>query len=250
MTSKIEWTNRTWNIATGCAKVSPGCDRCYMHRLYPRLRSMRVPGYQADPDSVTIMPERLDIPLKIAKPSMFFVCSMSDLFHKDIPFDYIDRAWDTMALAVESRGHTFQILTKRPGRMLAWWRRHEAQEPEPWPAGIWAGVSVETARYRSRIAILSQLPAPVRFISAEPLLGPLDLNDELQNGRLTWVIAGGESGPGARPANHEWFRQLRDQCQTHEVAFFLKQLGGARDPQAGDKALLDGRRHQEYPPPR
>ena len=249
--SKIEWTERTWNIVTGCAKVSPGCDRCYMYRAYPRLKAMRVPGYQASPETVTIIPERLNRPLEIKKPSMFFVCSMADLFHRDVPFDHIDDAWDVMKEAAAKYGHIFQILTKRPGRMLTWHRRRlEAARPEEaalWPKEIWAGTSVESANFQWRTAALSLLPAPVKFLSAEPLLGPLDISHELQAGLLQWVIAGGESGPGARPADLQWFRELRDQCAAAGIPYFLKQLGGVRDKRSGAKAMLDGRIHQEFP---
>ena len=248
--SKIEWTGRTWNIVTGCAKVSPGCDRCYMYRDYPRLKAMNVPGYQASPEKVTILPERLNQPLEIKKPSMFFVCSMADLFHRDVPFEHIDAAWDVMKESAARHGHVFQILTKRPGRMLSWHRRLEAARPEattPWPERIWAGTSVENANFQWRTAALSRLPAPMKFLSAEPLLGPLDISHELQAGLLQWVIAGGESGPGARPADLQWFRELRDQCAKAGVPYFLKQLGGARDKRSGAKAVLDGRIHQEFP---
>lgn len=248
--SKIEWTGRTWNIVTGCTKVSPGCDRCYMYRAYPRLKAMNVPGYRAGPDTVTILPDRLNQPLEIKKPSMFFVCSMADLFHRAVPFGHIDAAWDVMREAAARHGHIFQILTKRPGRMLSWHRRLEAARPEaanPWPRGIWAGTSVESANFQWRTSALSRLPAPVKFLSAEPLLGPLDIRHELQAGLLQWVIAGGESGPGARPADLQWFRELRDQCAAAGVPYFLKQLGGARDKRSGAKAMLDGRIHQEFP---
>ena len=198
---------------------------------------------------MTILPDRLNRPLEIKKPSMFFVCSMADLFHRDVPFGHIDAAWDVMKEAAAKYGHIFQILTKRPGRMLSWHRRLEAARSEAalWPKEIWTGTSAESANFQWRTAALSRLPAPVKFLSAEPLLGPLDISNELQAGLLQWVIAGGESGPGARPADLQWFRELRDQCARAGVPYFLKQLGGIRDKRSGAKAALDGRIHQEFP---
>lgn len=231
--SAIEWTDVTWNPVTGCTRVSPGCDRCYMYRIYPRLRAMGAHGYQTEPDDVRLMPDRLRQPLAWRKPRMAFVCSMSDAFHPRIPLDYIDKMFGVMAQAHADRGHIFQILTKRPGRAAEWWRmRGAAQYPDGLPAGIWMGTSIEAQKYAPRIDCIERIHAAVRFVSAEP---------------LQWVIAGGESGPGARHMRPQWARALRDQCAAAGVAFFLKQLGGEYDQRGGDKALLDGRLHRGMP---
>ena len=252
MPSTIEWTDETWNPVTGCTRVSPGCDHCYMFALYPRLSAMGVPGYGGDPTEVRLMPERLDAPLGWSKPRRVFVNSMSDVFHPRVPFDYVDRIFDAMNQAAAHRGHVFQVLTKRPGRAAAWWDSREGRWPGGWPEGVWLGTSVESQRYAPRVGVLSRVPAGVRFVSAEPLLGPLDLRAELAAGAVQWLIVGGESGPSARPMEEEWARDLRDQAVATGVAFFLKQLGGRRGKRSGDQAVLDGRRWQEWPdgPPR
>lgn len=240
MPSAIEWTDETWNPVTGCTRVSPGCDNCYMYALYPRLNRMGVPGYEGAPDNIRLLGERLSIPLSWQKPRRVFVNSMSDLFHPQVPFEFIAAAFKVMEQAAAERGHIFQILTKRPGRAVAWWRQYEGDFPEGWPANIWIGTSVENQKYAPRLTVLARLPAPVRFVSAEPLLERIDLTPWLQDGTLQWVIAGGESGVNARRMDLDWARSLRDQSVKAGVPFFLKQLGGGRNKRGGNAAVLDG----------
>ncbi len=247
MSSTIEWTDETWNPVTGCTRVSSGCDNCYMFALYPRLKAMGVAGYDAAPDKVQLMSERLTVPLSWQTPRFVFVNSMSDVFHPDVPFAYVHEMFAVMYEAASCHGHIFQILTKRPGRAARWWDTYQTHFPDGWHPHIWMGTSVESAQYTPRLTVLRRLPAPIRFVSAEPLLGHLNLTRWLQDGTLQWVIAGGESGPRARPMELDWACALRDQCAAAGVAFFLKQLGGRRGKQSGDKALLDGRLWQEYP---
>ena len=234
--SKIEWTDQTWNPATGCSRVSPGCDHCYMFREYPRLRAMGVRGYEITPDVVQIFPERVDQPLRWRKPRRVFVNSMSDMFHPQIPKEFLERVWDVMLRADQ---HVYQVLTKRPGRAVISLRHLEV------PSHIWLGTSIESEHYARRVDVLARTGAPVLFVSAEPLLGPIDLRPWLDT--LSWVIVGGESGPGARPMDLDWARDLREQCRDAGVPFFLKQLGGSLDKRGGDKALLDGRLWREMP---
>ena len=248
MPSTIEWTDETWNPMTGCTRVSPGCDNCYMFALYPRLTAMDVLGYEdGDPSEVRLLPERLEVPLRWGRPRRVFVNSMSDVFHPRVPYEFIDDIFDVMREASEQRGHVFQVLTKRPGRAAGWWESHQARFNGVWPHGIWIGTSVESQKYAPRITVLARLPAAVRFVSAEPLLGAVDLRQWLDSGVVHWVIAGGESGPAARDMNLEWARGLRDQSLEAGVAFFLKQLGGRRGKRSGDEAVLDGREWREYP---
>lgn len=247
MPSTIDWTQETWNPVTGCSRVSPGCDHCYMFALYPRLTAMGVRGYEAAPDEVRLLPERLDAPLRWAQPRRVFVNSMSDLFHPHVPYDFITQVFDVMSDASARRGHVFQVLTKRPGRAVGWWERNRERYEGVWPAGVWIGASVESQKYAPRLTVLARLPAPVKFVSAEPLLGPVDLSRWLDAGDVQWVIAGGESGRAARPMDLEWARSLRDQCRGARVAFFLKQLGGRRGKRSGAEAVLDGRMWREYP---
>ena len=310
----IPWTDRSWNLVTGCTPVHEGCDHCYAKRMAPRLRGRF--GYpQDDPFAVTIHPDRLREPLELKKPQKIFVCSMGDLFHPRVPFEFIDHVFAVMALAKQ---HTFQILTKRPGRMayyltqdtplepranfpharpasrasrIGWaaqnWAENDGMRKDPdhpwlyqyplprryrdtvgdlnidewmnWPLpNVWAGVSIPNARYLPWLDVLARVPAPVRFVSLEPLLGPVNIsryltgkwwhcsicgrtyreNDICTNhglvssdgvkvgdGLLDWVIAGGESGPKARPSHPDWFRSARDQCQEAGVPFFFKQWG-------------------------
>ena len=241
MPSTIEWTDETWNPVTGCSRVSPGCDHCYMFALYPRLRAMGVPGYQASPDAVTPMPDRLRAPLSWKKPRRVFVNSMSDLFHPHVDYGFISEVFAVMRQAADERGHTFQILTKRPGRAVGWWNECAPNFPGGWPPNVWIGASVESQKYAPRLSVLERLPAAVRFVSAEPLLESLDLTPWLQRGAVHWVIAGGESGHRARPMNPDWARALRAQCADAGVPFFLKQLGGRRGKRGGDDALIDGK---------
>ena len=239
--SGIEWTETTWNPTTGCDRTSPGCDNCYALALAKRLKAMGQPKYANDGDprtsgpgfALTLHPDTLVIPCTWRSPRLVFVNSMSDLFHPDVPLDFIRRVFDVMA---DTPQHTYQILTKRSRRLL------NLSADLDWPDNAWMGVSVETDRYTFRIDHLRQVGARVRFVSAEPLLGSLpdvDLTD------IDWLIAGGESGPGARPMEEEWVRDLRDQCGAAGVAFFFKQWGG-RTPKANGRDL-DGKHHDEMP---
>ena len=231
--SSIEWTESTWNPLTGCTKISPGCKNCYAERMARRLQAMGQPKY-VNGFQLALHKHALEIPLGWKKPQMIFVNSMSDLFHKDVPLDFIQQVFDVMRRA--SR-HTFQVLTKRSERLL------ELDSQLEWPANVWMGVSVETEPYLSRIEDLRQTGAQIKFLSLEPLLGAisnLDLRD------IDWVIVGGESGPGARPLKIQWVLDIRDQCQTARVPFFFKQWGGVRKKSNG--RLLDGRTWDELPP--
>jgi len=232
----IEWTDATWNPVTGCTKISPGCDHCYAERFSERFRGVRGHPFEAGFD-LTLRPERLEQPLRWREPRMIFVNSMSDLFHKEIPKDFVERVFDTMERA---RWHTFQVLTKRSSLMRNFLRMRYGSGRGP--AHMWFGVSVEDGSRASRIRHLRQAPARVRFLSIEPLIGPigtLDLTD------LDWVIVGGESGPGARPMQAEWVRGIRDQCIAAGVAFFFKQWGGIR-PKSGGREL-DGEEWNQFP---
>ena len=200
MPSSIEWTDETWNPVTGCTRVSPGCDHCYMYALYPRLKGMNVRGYETGPDDVRLLPERLQTPLTWKKPRRVFVNSMSDVFHPRVPFAFVLEMFQVMQEAASRHGHIFQVLTKRPGRAVGWWKEHEQYFSGGWPGNIWIGTSVESQKYAPRLTVLGRLPAPIRFVSAEPLLDRLDLTEWLESGVLQWVIVGGESGSGAR----EW----------------------------------------------
>ena len=244
MPSTIEWTDETWNPVTGCSRVSPGCDNCYMFALYPRLKAMGVPGYADAPDSVRALPERLRVPSTWKRPRRVFVNSMSDLFHPHVEFDFISEVFGAMKTAER---HVFQALTKRPGRAVGWWETQGSRELGEWPRNVWIGTSVESQKYAPRLTVLGRIPARVRFVSAEPLLGPLDLSEWLRDGTLQWVIAGGESGPKARRMEMDWARRLRDQCQDAQVAFFLKQLGGRRGKNGGDSAVIDGKPWRDMP---
>ena len=230
--SGIEWTDATWNPVTGCTKISPGCKNCYAERLAFRLRAMGNPRYR-NGFAVTLHPDQLTLPLRWRRPKRIFVNSMSDLFHEDVPDDFIRRVF---AVVAEADWHTFQILTKRSSRLAA------LAPHLPWPPNVWQGVSVENARYIRRISDLRKVPASVRFLSVEPLLGPIP---ELPLRDIHWVIVGGESGGGRRPMAAAWAREIRDQCADAGVAFFFKQWGG-RTSKAGGR-LLDGRIWDERP---
>ena len=233
-TSGIEWTDATWNPLTGCTKVSAGCANCYAEALARRLQAMGQPRY-ANGFELTLHRHLLDQPARWRKPRVVFVNSMSDLFHEQVPVDFIRAVFATMVRADQ---HIYQVLTKRAERLA------ERSAQLPWPSQIWAGVTVERADYVSRVAALRVVPAAVRFLSLEPLLGPLpDL--DLQG--IDWVIAAGESGPRARPMDLAWARALRDSCRQAKVPFFLKQLGGWPDRRHGAAALLDGRLWKEWP---
>jgi len=230
--SAIEWTDATWNPVTGCSKVSPGCKHCYAERLAKRLKAMGNPRYR-NGFAVTLHPDQLDLPLRWKTPRRIFVNSMSDLYHERVPKEFIQRAFEVM---VKADQHIFQILTKRPDRLV------KLAPGLPWPPNVWQGVSVENARYTSRIRDLQHVPAAVRFLSVEPLLGPIP---DLPLEGIHWVIVGGESGPGHRPLDLAWVREIRDQCLDGAVPFFFKQLGGLT-PKAGGR-LLDGRTWDQFP---
>ncbi len=230
--SGIEWTEATWNPVTGCTKISPGCKHCYAERMAERLQAMRQPNY-AHGFELTLQPHMLELPLRWKKPQTIFVNSMSDLFHPGVPLAYMREVFDVMARA---HWHRFQILTKRAERL------EELSPRLPWAPNVWMGVSVETARYTSRIDHLRGTGARVKFLSLEPLLGPLP---GLDLSGIDWVIVGGESGPGARPMDPAWATDLRDQCQRASVPFFFKQWGGTNKKRAG--RALDGRVWDEMP---
>jgi protein gp37 len=232
----IEWTNATWNPVTGCTKISAGCDHCYAERFSERFRGVAGHPFSMGFD-LTLRPERLYQPERWLRPRMIFVNSMSDLFHKDVPFTFVDRVFDTMERA---SWHSFQVLTKRSSRMRDYVRRRYVNSGAP--AHIWLGVSVEDGTKLSRVRQLAQAPAAVRFLSIEPLIGPIG---ELPLDGIAWVIVGGESGPGARPTNPHWVRDIRDQCINQNIPFFFKQWGGLR-PKSGGRTL-DGREWNEFP---
>jgi len=243
----IEWTDATWNPTTGCDRVSPGCDHCYAMTLAKRLKGMGSKAYQEDGDPATSgpgflaheWPGALGRPLGWHAPRRIFVNSMSDLFHKSISDEYIRRVWTVMEMTPQ---HTYQVLTKRPGRMASFLRRYR---PEPLP-NVWGGTSVEDQHWATvRIPPLKAAPLAIRFLSCEPLLGPVNLFASTDSPLLDWVIVGGESGPGARPMHSSWARHLRDQCIRHEVPFLFKQWGG-KTPKSGGR-VLDGRTWDEYP---
>jgi protein gp37 len=218
--SSIEWTESTWNPLTGCTKVSPGCKHCYAERMAKRLHAMGQPNY-VNGFKLTLHPQALEIPLSWKKPQVIFVNSMSDLFHKDVSIEFIQQVFDVMRRA---DWHTFQVLTKRAERL------HEIDPQIDWPANVWMGVSVENQDYTYRIEHLRQTHAKTKFLSLEPLLGPLP---RLKLRGINWVIVGGESGPGARPMAEEWVIDIRDQCRARRVPFFFKQWGGVQKKRAG-----------------
>lgn len=228
----IEWTDATWNPVTGCTKISPGCKNCYAERLALRLQAMGNPRYR-NGFAVTMHRDLLTLPLRWRNPKRIFVNSMSDLFHEAVPEDFIRQVFDVMARA---DWHVFQILTKRSERLAALAPRL------PWSPNIWQGVSVESVRYTTRIDHLRTVPAAVRFLSIEPLLGPIP---DLPLDDIDWVIVGGESGPGRRPMVAAWAREIRDQCLRAGVPFFFKQWGG-RTPKAAGR-VLDRRTWDEMP---
>ncbi|MBN1845972.1 MAG: phage Gp37/Gp68 family protein [Sedimentisphaerales bacterium] len=230
--SRIEWTESTWNPVTGCTKISPGCKNCYAERMAKRLQSMGQPNY-ARGFSLSVHPHLVEIPLSWKTPQVIFVNSMSDLFHKDVPLEFVQRVFDVMNKA---NWHQFQILTKRSGRLLQFDPRLS------WAKNIWMGVSVETERYVHRIDDLRQTRAIVKFLSLEPLLGPLP---DLDLSSIDWVIVGGESGPCARPMDEQWVLDIRDQSVAQNVPFFFKQWGGINKKKAG--RILQGRTWDEMP---
>jgi protein gp37 len=229
----IEWTEATWNPVTGCSKVSSGCKHCYAETLAERFRG--VPGHPFEQGfDLRLWPERLEVPRRWRQPRLVFVNSMSDLFHPGVPDAFIA---DVFTVMEREHRHTFQVLTKRPERAASF-----AVEL-PWPPNVWLGTSIEDERVLARADVLRTVPAAVRFVSAEPLLGPLGRLDLTS---IDWLIAGGESGPRRRPIEAEWVRSLRDRCLAAGVAFFFKQWGG-RSAKANGR-LLDGREWSQMPP--
>jgi protein gp37 len=230
--SAIEWTGATWNPSTGCDALSPGCDNCYAERLTRRLKAMGQKKY-SNGFELTLHPETLELPLKWKEPQTIFVNSMSDLFHHDVPLEFIQRVFATMRAA---SWHQFQVLTKRSGRLQAFSDRID------WPTNVWMGVSVESEVYVKRIDHLRKTGALTRFLSLEPLLGPLE---KLNLKGIDWVIVGGESGPGARSMDADWVKSIRNQCDDAGVAFFFKQWGGVQKKRTG--RLLEGQTYDAMP---
>ena len=240
-TTGIEWTEVTWNPTTGCDRISAGCDHCYALTLAKRLQAMGQPKYQADGDPrtsgpgfrLTVHPQTLDEPYRWRQPRVVFVNSMSDLFHAKVPLGFVK---DVFTVIADTPQHTYQVLTKRSARL------RKVADRLDWPENLWMGVSVENADALYRVDDLRQVPASVRFLSCEPLLGPLD---GIALSGIGWVIAGGESGPNYRPMQIAWARSIRDACQADGVPFFFKQWGG-RTPKASGREL-DGRVWDEMP---
>jgi protein gp37 len=230
--SSIEWTESTWNPVTGCNKISPGCHHCYAERMAKRLQAMGQKNY-VNGFELTFQEQTLNLPLRWKKPQTIFVNSMSDLFHKDVPIEYIKKVFDVMG---EANWHQYQVLTKRADRLL---------ELDPyliWHPHVWMGVSVENNDYTFRIDYLRKTGAHVKFLSIEPLLGPIG---DMNLSGIDWVIVGGESGPGARIMDPQWVLNIRDQCIQAKVPFFFKQWGGVHKKKAG--RILDGRTWDEMP---
>lgn len=238
-TSKIEWTEATWNPSTGCNKVTAGCRHCYAETMARRLKAMGAPGYE-NGFEFTLMPERLQMPLRVKKPTKFFVNSMSDLFHEKMPYDYLDRVFDVIR---QTPHHTYQILTKRERILEDYCKTREI------PRNVWLGVSVEMAKTKHRIDILRNVETKIRFLSLEPLLedlGTIDLSG------IHWVIVGGESGPKARPMHPKWALRIKTQCEEQEVAFFFKQWGtwggdGVKRSKKANGRILAGKEWNEEP---
>lgn len=230
--SQIEWTQSTWNPVTGCNKISPGCKHCYAERLSKRLKAMGQANYR-NGFKLTLQPHMLELPLRWKRPQTIFVNSMSDLFHKDVPLEYIQQVFDVMKRA---HWHRFQVLTKRADRLA------ELSAELEWPDNIWMGVSIESQKYISRIDALRRTNAKVKFLSLEPLLGPLK---DLDLTEIHWAIGGGESGYGARPIKENWVLDIRRQCEDFNVPFFFKQWGGFNKKKTG--RLLEGRTWDEMP---
>ncbi len=243
--SSIEWTDSTWNPATGCSKVSLGCKNCYAETFAERFRGVPRHPFEQGFD-LKLWPNRLSLPLLWREHRMIFVNSMSDLFHEDVPDEFIAKVFETM---LQADRHTFQLLTKRSERMVRWIQKRFNRYLVP--QHIWLGVSVENQEYVRRIHHLQRMPACVRFVSCEPLLGPITFDSRDLNG-IHWVIVGGESGPKARPMDPLWARDIKDQCEQNEVAFFFKQWGtfNARGERVGKKnagRVLDGKVWDQMP---
>lgn len=230
--SAIEWTESTWNPVTGCTKISPGCTHCYAERMAFRLKAIGLPNY-VNGFKVTTHEEMLELPLHWRKPQMIFVNSMGDLFHESVPESFILSVFNVMR---QASWHNFQLLTKRSDRLASMSKRLE------WPPNVWMGVTVETGDYTNRIDDLRTTGAAVKFLSLEPLLGPVP---DIELHEIDWVIVGGESGPGARPMEVEWVNDIKEQCQYSQVPFFFKQWGGFTKKKNG--RVLDGRTWDEMP---
>lgn len=230
--SNIEWTQVTWNPVTGCDKISQGCKFCYAERMAKRLNAMGVERY-GNVFEVTLHEDLVSKPLTWIKPRVVFVNSMSDLFHEDVPLDFVQAIFNTMEQCPQ---HIFQVLTKRTARLL------DLANKVPWPKNVWLGVSVENSEVIDRVSALAQVPAAIRFLSCEPLLGPLDA---LPLTHIDWVIVGGESGPGARPMEEKWVVSILEQCRHTKTPFFFKQWGGTRKKRSG--RTLHGRIYNEFP---
>jgi protein gp37 len=230
--SHIEWTDATWNPVTGCTKISPGCKHCYAERMAKRLKAMGQPNYR-NGFEVTLQPHMLDLPLRWKRPNRVFVNSMSDLFHQSVPTAFIRKVFDVMG---QAHWHQFQVLTKRSERL------HTLASSLPWQPQIWMGVSIENKDYEFRIDHLRETGAHTKFLSLEPLLGPLP---QLDLTGIDWVIVGGESGPKARAMDPAWVREIRDQCLAQDVSFFFKQWGGVQKSRTGRQ--LDDRTWDEMP---
>jgi len=230
--SKIEWTESTWNPVSGCTKISRGCDNCYAERMAMRLKAMGTRGYENGFD-VTLHPHTLEKPLKLKKPQIIFVNSMSDIFHEKIPDEFIFQIFEVMNKA---HWHTFQVLTKRPKRLA------KMASQLNWTDNIWMGVTVEANEYVDRVNYLRECPAKIKFLSLEPLIASVD---ELDYTGIDWVIAGGESGYGARVMKKEWVIEIKDRCKNENIDFFFKQWGGVNKKKSG--RLLDGEFYDEMP---
>jgi protein gp37 len=230
--SPIEWTSSTWNPVTGCTRISRGCKHCYAERLAKRLKAMGQAKYR-NGFRVTVHRDELERPPTWKKPHLIFTCSMGDLFHEQVPFAFIAQVFGVMA---RTERHVYQVLTKRSARLT------ELAPKLVWPDNVWMGVTVEAAECLERVEHLRRVPARVRFLSLEPLLGPLD---ELNLEGIDWVIVGGESGPGARVLRKEWVHRVREQCRAAGTAFFFKQWGGTNKKKSG--RLLDGRTYSAMP---
>ena len=231
--SRIEWTEATWNPVTGCNKISPGCKNCYAERMSKRLKAMGQRNYR-NGFKLTLQPHMLGLPLQWKKPQTIFVNSMSDLFHKDVPLEYVQEVFDVMKRA---HWHRFQVLTKRADRL------DQLSPMLDWAPNIWMGVSVESQKYISRLDHLRHTDAKIKFLSLEPLLGPLN---DLDLTGIDWAIVGGESGFGARPMLINWVTSIQQQCADANVAFFFKQWGGVQKKRNG--RVLEGRTWDEMPP--
>lgn len=238
--SRIEWTEQTWNPSVGCTKISPGCKNCYAEAMARRLKAMGTPGY-ANGFNLTLLPERLEDPVKRKKPTVYFVNSMSDLFHERVPDEYIEKVFDVIK---RTPHHTYQVLTKRAARLARFFKARSV------PRNAWMGVSVEDKKYGvARIDHLRKVPASIRFLSVEPLLEDVG---ELNLAQIDWVIVGGESGPKARPMQKAWALSVQQQCEAQSVAFFFKQWGGwgadgKKRAKSANGRLLEGRTWDEMP---